>query len=108
MSTATLTGRENLTKYAFRSGPIRPTNKENQVQMYKMYDTVLSRLPLWNSHDPDQTVKSGSVSKWKAGSVSKGSGSATLAKMAKMAKMAKIYSSHTFILFLLLCVYLTQ
>jgi hypothetical protein len=46
MSTATLTGKENLTKYAFRSGPVGPTDKENQVQMYKKYDTVLGRLPL--------------------------------------------------------------
>ncbi len=35
MSTTKLTGRENLTKYAFCVGPVGPTDKENQVKMYK-------------------------------------------------------------------------
>jgi hypothetical protein len=30
-----LTGRENLTKYAFCLGPVGPSEKENQVKMYK-------------------------------------------------------------------------
>jgi hypothetical protein len=37
MSTTKLTGRENLTKYAFWLGLVRPTDKENQVKMYKKY-----------------------------------------------------------------------
>jgi hypothetical protein len=37
MSTTKLTGRENLTKYAFWLGPSGPTDKENQVKMYKKY-----------------------------------------------------------------------
>jgi hypothetical protein len=50
MSTTKLTGRENLTKsgYAFWLGPVGPTgptHKENQVTMYKKYDTVLGTLP---------------------------------------------------------------
>jgi hypothetical protein len=35
MSTTKLPGRENLTKYAFSLGPAGPTDKENQVKMYK-------------------------------------------------------------------------
>jgi hypothetical protein len=35
MNTTKLTGRENLTNYAFWFGPDGPTNKENQVKMYK-------------------------------------------------------------------------
>ncbi len=35
MSTTKLTGRENLTKYAFWLGPVGPTDKENKVNMYK-------------------------------------------------------------------------
>jgi hypothetical protein len=34
MSTIKLTGKENLTKYAFWLGPGRPTDKENQVKMF--------------------------------------------------------------------------
>jgi hypothetical protein len=37
MSTTKLTGRENLTKYAFWLGPLGPTDKENQVKMYEKY-----------------------------------------------------------------------
>jgi hypothetical protein len=37
MSTTNLTGRENFTKYAFWLGPVGPTDKENQVMMYKKY-----------------------------------------------------------------------
>jgi hypothetical protein len=37
MSTTKLIGRENLTKYAFWLGPGGPTDKENQVKMYKKY-----------------------------------------------------------------------
>jgi hypothetical protein len=43
MSTTKLTGMENLTKYAFWLGPVGPTDKENQVKMYK--STVLGTLP---------------------------------------------------------------
>ncbi len=45
MSAKKLTGRENLTKYAFWLGPVAvgPTDKENQVKMYK--STVLGTLP---------------------------------------------------------------
>ncbi len=36
--TTKLTGRENLTKHTFCVGPVRPTDKENQVEMmYKKY-----------------------------------------------------------------------
>jgi hypothetical protein len=35
MSTTKLTGRENLTKYAFCLVPGGPTDKENQSKMYK-------------------------------------------------------------------------
>jgi hypothetical protein len=35
MSATKLTGRENLTKYAFWWGPIGPTDKENQVKRNK-------------------------------------------------------------------------
>jgi hypothetical protein len=37
MSTSKLTGRENLTKYTFWLGPVGPTDKENEVKMYKKY-----------------------------------------------------------------------
>jgi hypothetical protein len=39
MSTTKLTGRENLAKYryAFWLGPVGPTDKENQVKMFKKY-----------------------------------------------------------------------
>jgi hypothetical protein len=37
MTTTKLTGRENLTKYAFWLGPVGPVNKEKQVKMYKKY-----------------------------------------------------------------------
>jgi hypothetical protein len=37
MSTTTLTGRGNLTKYAFWLGAVGLTEKENQVKMYKKY-----------------------------------------------------------------------
>jgi hypothetical protein len=42
--TTKLTGRENLTKNTFRVGPVGPTDKENQVKMYK--STVLDTSPL--------------------------------------------------------------
>jgi hypothetical protein len=45
VSRTKLTGRENLTKYAFWLGPGRPTDKKNQVRMYKNYGTVLGTLP---------------------------------------------------------------
>jgi hypothetical protein len=45
MSTTKLTGRENLTKYAFWLGPIRPTDKENQVKMYNKYCFSYRRIP---------------------------------------------------------------
>jgi hypothetical protein len=32
-----ITGKENLTKYVFWLGPGGPTDKENQVKMYKNY-----------------------------------------------------------------------
>jgi hypothetical protein len=35
MSTTNLTGGENLIKYALWLGPVGPTDKENQVEMYK-------------------------------------------------------------------------
>jgi hypothetical protein len=35
--TTKLLGRENLTKNTFCVGPVRPTDKENQVKMYKKY-----------------------------------------------------------------------
>jgi hypothetical protein len=37
MSTTKLTGRKNLTKYVVWLGPVEPTDKENQVKMYKKY-----------------------------------------------------------------------
>jgi hypothetical protein len=37
MSTTKLTGRENLTNCTFWLGPVGPTDKENQVKMYKKY-----------------------------------------------------------------------
>jgi hypothetical protein len=37
MGTTKLTGRENLTKITFCMGPVGPTEKENQVEMYKKY-----------------------------------------------------------------------
>ncbi len=47
MSTTKLTGRENLTKCAFWLGPGGPTDRENQIKMYKkycfMYITSLKR-----------------------------------------------------------------
>jgi hypothetical protein len=46
MSKKKLTGREYLAKYAFWLGPGGPTDKENQVKMYKIKSTVLGRLPL--------------------------------------------------------------
>jgi hypothetical protein len=96
MSTTELTGRENLTKNTFCVGPVGHTDKENQVKINK--STVLGTLPLWNGKDPDpyQAVGYGSVSDWKArsvsvskwkagsGSTSKGSGSATLIMIPNM------------------------
>jgi hypothetical protein len=57
MSKTKLTGRENLTKCAFCLGPVGPTDKGNQVKMYKKY-FFLGSHPLWKSKDPDpyQTV----------------------------------------------------
>ncbi len=51
MSTQKLTGRENLTKFAFWLGPVGPTDKENQERCIK--STVLGTLPLWNGKVPD-------------------------------------------------------
>jgi hypothetical protein len=53
MITKKLTGRENLTMYAFWLGHGRPTDKENLVKMNKKYHTFLGTLPLRNSKDPD-------------------------------------------------------
>ncbi len=54
-----LTGRENLTNYAFWFGLDGPTDKENQVKMYKKYclgtllfETVRIRIRIKKS-DPD-------------------------------------------------------
>jgi hypothetical protein len=44
MSTTTLTGRENLAKYAFWLGPVGPSDEENQVKMYKKYGTFLGTV----------------------------------------------------------------
>jgi hypothetical protein len=44
MSTTKLTGRENLPRNNFCVGPVGPTDKENQVKLYK--STVLGTLPL--------------------------------------------------------------
>jgi hypothetical protein len=41
MRTIKLTGRKNLTSYAFWLGPGRPTGKEIHVKMHKKYGTVL-------------------------------------------------------------------
>ncbi len=35
-----------FTKYAFRLGPVGPTDKENQVKIYKKYGTVVGTSPL--------------------------------------------------------------
>jgi hypothetical protein len=40
MSTTKLTGRENITKYAFWLGSVGPTDKENHVKMYKKCGAV--------------------------------------------------------------------
>jgi hypothetical protein len=91
MTTTKLTGKENLTKYAFCWGPVGPPARKIKWRCLK--STVLGTLPLFNGKDPYpyQTFGSGSVSNWKArsvsvqkwkavsGSVSKGSGSTTLA-----------------------------
>ncbi len=53
-------------KYALWLGPFGPSDKENQVKMFKSTD--LGTLSLWNGkgRDPYQTVGSGSISNWKA------------------------------------------
>jgi hypothetical protein len=56
MSTTKLTGRENVTKNTFCVGPVGPSDKENQVKMYKKY-----RVPFL-VHYLFETVGSGSVS----------------------------------------------
>ncbi len=38
MITTKLSGQENLTKYALWLGPFGPSDKENQVKMYKSTD----------------------------------------------------------------------
>jgi hypothetical protein len=43
MSTTKLTGRRNLKKNTFCGGPVGPTDKENQVKMYK--GTFIGTLP---------------------------------------------------------------
>jgi hypothetical protein len=62
MSTTTLTGRKNLTKFSFWLGPVGPTEKENQTKMYKKYllfkvqylfETARIRIRIKQS-DPDQ------------------------------------------------------
>jgi hypothetical protein len=54
MSTSKLTRRENLTKYAFWLGPVGPTEKENEVKMYKKYYFLDIRHHLFgNCKDPD-------------------------------------------------------
>ncbi len=55
MSTTKFNGRENLTKYAFWLGPLRPTDKENQVTMYKEYCVrCIPTLLLRNGKDPNR------------------------------------------------------
>jgi hypothetical protein len=39
--TTKLTGRENLTKNTFSVGPVGPSDKENQVKMFKKYSFTL-------------------------------------------------------------------
>ncbi len=34
-------------------GPVGPTDKENEVKIYKKNVTVLGTLPLWNGKDPE-------------------------------------------------------
>jgi hypothetical protein len=46
MSIIKLKGRENLTKYTFWLGPGGPTDKENQVKMYKKYYFGYITVPL--------------------------------------------------------------
>ncbi len=47
MRTTKWTGREHLTKYAFWLGPAKPTDKENQVNMYEKYLLFEVHLPFW-------------------------------------------------------------
>ncbi len=47
MSATKLSGRVNLTKYAFWLGPGRPTDTENEDKMYKKYHTVLGTKEHW-------------------------------------------------------------
>jgi hypothetical protein len=74
--------KENSTKHAFWLGPGGPTDKENQVNMSRKY--CFRNISSLNGKDPDpyQTVKSGTGPVWnrktRCGSISKGSGSATL------------------------------
>jgi hypothetical protein len=57
-TTKKLTGKENLTKYAYWLGPVGPTNKENHVKMNKKYcfrylfETVRIRIGIKHL-DPD-------------------------------------------------------
>ncbi len=58
MSTAKLTGRENLTKYqyAFCFGPVGPYSQGKLNKMYR--STVLGTLPVRNRKDPDSYQQS--------------------------------------------------
>ncbi len=72
-----------LTKYNMPSGWVLLDLLTRKIKLICIKSsTVLGTLPLWYGKDPDLylTVRSGSVSNWKAGSgsVSKGSGYATL------------------------------
>jgi hypothetical protein len=84
MSTTKFTRRENWTKNTFCVGPVGPTDKENEVKMYKKYCfryiTSFKRQGSGSVSDWKAGSGFGSVSKWKArsGSVSKRSGFATL------------------------------
>jgi hypothetical protein len=51
MITTKLTGRENLTKYAFWWGPGGPTDKETKLRCIK--SNLLGTLRLQNCKDPD-------------------------------------------------------
>jgi hypothetical protein len=51
MAQKKLKGRDNLTKNSFCVGPVGPTDKKNQVKVYKKY--CLGTLPLRNGKDLD-------------------------------------------------------
>ncbi len=57
MSTTKLIGGENWTKYAFWLGSVRPTDKENQVKMYKKYYFRYITSLKWKGPDTYQIEK---------------------------------------------------